>query len=56
MVKTTIRLPEKLYMELKAMAKARGMTLNAYVLNVLWERKTEQSRAEEKTMTLSIKR
>lgn len=38
MVKTTLRLPEELYRKLKETAKARGMTLNAVILNVLWNR------------------
>lgn len=36
MIKTTIRLPEKLYAEMKRKAKKQGLTMNAYVLNVLW--------------------
>lgn len=46
MIKTTIRFPEKLYKELKKMAKDRGMTLNAYVLSVLW--KTENSASDKR--------
>lgn len=42
MVQTTFRLPEELYVSLKEEAKRRGMSLNAYVISVLWdaERKT----------------
>lgn len=36
MVQTTIRLPEKLYEKLKLEAKKKGMSLNAYLLSVLW--------------------
>ena len=36
MIQTTIRLPEKLYEKLKLEAKKRGMSLNAYLLSVLW--------------------
>ena len=36
MVQTTIRLPEKLYEKLKQEAKKRGMSLNAYLISVLW--------------------
>ncbi len=32
MIQTTIRLPEKLYKELKEEAKRRGLTFNALVL------------------------
>ena len=37
MVKTTIRIPEKLYMELKAEAKKRGLSINAIMVNMLWK-------------------
>lgn len=37
MVQTTIRLPEKLYENLKQEAKKRGMSLNAYLISVLWK-------------------
>lgn len=40
MVQTTIRLPEKLYEKLKLEAKKRGMSLNAYLISVLWADKT----------------
>lgn len=37
MVQTTILLPEKLYEKLKQEAKKRGMSLNAYLISVLWD-------------------
>ncbi|WP_448916607.1 ribbon-helix-helix protein, CopG family [Eubacterium ramulus] len=37
MVQTTIRLPEKLYEIIKQEAKKRGMSLNAYLISVLWD-------------------
>lgn len=37
MVQTTIRLLEKLYEKLKQEAKKRGMSLNAYLISVLWD-------------------
>lgn len=37
MIQTTIRFPEKLYKRLKKEAKSRGMSLNAYVISVLWK-------------------
>lgn len=46
MVKTTIRFPEKLYTELKHQSRKRGMTLNAYILSILW--KYADINAEEK--------
>lgn len=39
MKQTTLRLPEKLHKELKKEAGQRGMTLNAYIISVLWSRK-----------------
>ena len=37
MKQTTIRLPEKLHKKLKEEAERRGLTMNAYVISVLWE-------------------
>ena len=37
MVTTTIRLPEELHKQLKEEAEKKGMTLNGYLLGVLWE-------------------
>lgn len=37
MIQTTFRLPEELYGSLKKEAERRGMSLNAYVLSVLWK-------------------
>ena len=36
---TTIRLPEELHQQLKKEAEAKGMTFNAYVLMLLWQKK-----------------
>lgn len=36
MKQTTLRLPEKLHIELKREARRRGLTLNAYIISVLW--------------------
>ena len=33
---TTIRLPEALHGQLKTLAKARGLTLNALIIHALW--------------------
>ena len=38
MVTTTIRLPEQLHKQQKENAEKKGMTLNGYLLGVLWER------------------
>lgn len=37
MIQTTLRVPEALYIRIKEEAQRKGMTLNAYVLNILWE-------------------
>lgn len=36
MVQTTLRLPDRLYVVLKAEARKRGMSMNAYLIGVLW--------------------
>lgn len=36
MVQTTIRMPSELYQRLKLEAKRRGMSLNGYMINLLW--------------------
>ena len=33
---TTIRLPEALHSQLKTLAKAKGLTLNALIIQTLW--------------------
>ena len=38
---TTIRLPEQLHKQLKEEAKQKGMTLNAYIISILWNRRKE---------------
>lgn len=37
MKQTTLRLPEELHKQLKEEAERRGMTLNAYVISILWK-------------------
>lgn len=37
MIQTTLRLPERMYKVLKVEAKKRGMTMNAFVISVLWK-------------------
>lgn len=34
---TTIRIPDILHQQLKEAAERRGMTLNGYLLGVLWD-------------------
>ena len=34
---TTIRLSEELHKQLKDEANKRGMTLNAYIISILWQ-------------------
>lgn len=36
---TTIRLPEELHRKLKEEARQKGMTLNAYIISILWSRR-----------------
>ena len=36
---TTIRLPEELHRKLKEEARQKGMTLNAYIISILWDRR-----------------
>lgn len=36
MIQTTLRLPDRLYVVLKAEAQKRGMSMNAYLINILW--------------------
>lgn len=36
---TTIRLPEELHKKLKEEARQKGMTLNAYIISILWSRR-----------------
>ena len=38
MKQTTLRLPDKVHKELKKEAENRGMTLNAYIVSILWNR------------------
>lgn len=37
MVQTTIRIPEKLYQRLKKTAREKGLSMNAYVISLLWK-------------------
>ena len=37
MKQTTIRLPVELHRKLKEEAEKRGLTLNAYIIGILWE-------------------
>lgn len=37
MVQTTIRLPKELHTRLRKLAKSRGMTLNGFIVSVLWK-------------------
>ena len=34
----TIRMPKVLHEKLKKLAKSKGLTLNALIINLLWER------------------
>ncbi len=39
MVQTTIRMPEKLYCQIKEQAKKRGVSVNSFVITILCEKK-----------------
>lgn len=43
---TTIRLPDELHRVLKEQAGRKGMTLNAYLLNILWEVREGEERGD----------
>ncbi len=42
MVQTTIRMPEKLYDQIKEQAKKRGVSVNSFIISVLCENKVVQ--------------
>lgn len=37
MVQTTIRIPEELYQRVKKVVREKGLSINAYVINLLWQ-------------------
>lgn len=47
MVQTTFRLPDQLYQTLKQEAGNRGLSVNAYVINLLWDTVKDLFVAEE---------
>lgn len=49
MIQTTLRLPDELHKTLKGEAGQRGMTLNAYIISVLWSRSELWQPNAEKT-------
>ena len=42
MVQTTLRIPEKLYEQIKEQAKQRGMSVNGFIISILCEKKVLQ--------------
>lgn len=40
---TTIRLPDELQKNLKERAEKRGMTLNAYLISILWNQQATEN-------------
>lgn len=38
MIQTTIRMPEKLYKEIKREAKEQGVSVNSFIITNLWNR------------------
>lgn len=47
MVQTTFQLPDQLYQTLKQEARNRGLSVNAYVINLLWDTVKDLFVAEE---------
>lgn len=37
MIQTTIRIPTELHVKLKELAKKRGLTVNALIIQALWK-------------------
>ena len=37
MIQTTIRIPKELHQKLKELAKKKGLTVNALIVQVLWK-------------------
>ena len=37
MIQTTIRIPTEIHTKLKELAKKRGLTVNALIIQALWE-------------------
>lgn len=44
MVQTTLRMPEKLYVQLKKQAKEKGLSVNALIIGILWKVKEKGGR------------
>lgn len=44
---TTVRFPDALHKSLRAAAEKRGMTLNAYLISVLWDDEAGEGGAEK---------
>lgn len=38
MVQTTIRMPQKLYEQVKKQAKMRGVSVNSFIITILYEK------------------
>lgn len=43
-MQTTLRMPVELYEKVKAKAKERGMTLNGFLISILWKEVEEVKR------------
>ena len=56
MVQTTFRLPDQLYQTLKQEARNRGLSVNAYVINLLWDTVKDLFVAEEEEEKFDHKR
>lgn len=42
MIQTTIRIPEKLYEKIKRCAKEKGMSVNSFILVILWDKEGDE--------------
>lgn len=47
---TTLRIPKKLFQFLKTKAKAKGVSLNALILHILWEYAEKQEPIKERNV------
>lgn len=53
MVQTTIRLPEELYNKIKKQSKQRGISINSYIITILYNKEKEGVTDESSNFTSS---
>ena len=51
MVQTTIRLPEELYNKIKKQSKQRGISINSYIIRILYNKEKEGVTDESSNFT-----